>query len=51
VRTLPGAGDEYVVTDCCLQGLRGFFTRDQRGAVAGIDLAGRLFTRVPADSP
>ena len=45
------AGDEYVVTDGCLQGLRGFFTRDQRGAVVGIDLAGRLSTRVAAESP
>ena len=34
-----------------LQGLRGFFTRDQRGAVVGVDRAGGLFTRVPADPP
>jgi hypothetical protein len=27
--------------------LRGFFTCDQSGAVVGVDLAGRLFTRVP----
>jgi CubicO group peptidase (beta-lactamase class C family) len=48
---LPGAGDEYVITSGGLQGQRGFFTRDARGAVVGVDLAGRLFTRVPADSP
>jgi hypothetical protein len=29
------------------EGARGFFTRDERGAVVGVDLAGRLFTRVP----
>jgi hypothetical protein len=29
-----------------MSGLRGFFTRDERGAVVGVDLAGRLFTRV-----
>jgi hypothetical protein len=29
-----------------LKGLRGFFTRDDTGAVVGIDLAGRLFKRV-----
>jgi hypothetical protein len=33
-----------------MKGLRGFFTRDQRGAVVGVDLAGRLFNRVPAAS-
>ncbi|MEU7629056.1 serine hydrolase domain-containing protein [Nocardia sp. NPDC049220] len=42
---LPG-DDEYIVTGGGLQGQRGFFTRDKSGAVAGIDLAGRLFTRV-----
>jgi hypothetical protein len=46
---LPGAGDEYVVTSGGLKGLRGFFTRDDRGAVVGVDLAGRLYRRVPAD--
>jgi hypothetical protein len=48
---LPGAEDEYVVTDGGQRGLRGFFTRDDCGVVVGVDLAGRLFTREPADSP
>ncbi|MFE7801378.1 serine hydrolase domain-containing protein [Nocardia sp. NPDC057440] len=49
---LPAAGlgllpdDEYVVTGGGLQGQRGYFTRDERGAIVGADLAGRLFTRV-----
>jgi hypothetical protein len=37
----------YVITN---GGLRGFFTHDQRGAIAGVDLAGRLFTRAPTAS-
>ncbi|MEV7592447.1 serine hydrolase domain-containing protein [Streptomyces sp. NPDC089922] len=48
---LPGDGDEYVVTSGGLRGQRGFFTRDGDGAVTGVDLAGRLFTRVPSPSP
>ncbi|MEU2102806.1 serine hydrolase domain-containing protein [Nocardia sp. NPDC019255] len=43
---LPGAGDEYIVTEGGLRGQRGFFTRDESAAVSGIDLAGRLFARV-----
>jgi CubicO group peptidase (beta-lactamase class C family) len=43
---LPGGKDEYIITSGGLKGLRGFFTRDERGAVVGVDLAGRLFTRV-----
>jgi CubicO group peptidase (beta-lactamase class C family) len=46
---LPGDGDEYIVVEGGLSGLRGFFTRDGSGTVAGIDLAGRLFTRTPAN--
>jgi CubicO group peptidase (beta-lactamase class C family) len=45
---LPGDTDEYIITSGGMKGLRGFFTRDQRGAVVGVDLAGRLFNRVPA---
>jgi CubicO group peptidase (beta-lactamase class C family) len=44
---LPGAKDEYIITSGALQGQRGFFTRDKSGAVVGVDLAGRLFSRVP----
>jgi len=39
-------GDEYIVTSGALKGQRGFFTRDESGAVVGADLAGRLFSRV-----
>jgi CubicO group peptidase (beta-lactamase class C family) len=40
---LPGDKDEYIVTSGGLKGQRGFFTRDESGAVVGVDLAGRLF--------
>jgi CubicO group peptidase (beta-lactamase class C family) len=43
---LPGEGDEYIVTDGAMKGQRGFFSRDEDGGIAGVDLAGRLFTRV-----
>jgi CubicO group peptidase (beta-lactamase class C family) len=43
---LPGDADEYVITSGALTGQRGFFTRDQGGAVVGVDLAGRLYQRV-----
>lgn len=39
--------DEYIVTEGGMKGLRGFFTRDDSGAVVGVDLAGRLFSQVP----
>jgi CubicO group peptidase (beta-lactamase class C family) len=39
--------DEYVITSGAFKGQRGYFTRDESGAVTGVDLAGRLFTRVP----
>ncbi|MFF3017173.1 serine hydrolase domain-containing protein [Streptomyces sp. NPDC057939] len=42
---LPGDADEYVLTNGGLKGQRGCFTRDASGAVIGVDLAGRLFTR------
>ncbi len=40
-------GDGYIVTTGALKGQRGFFARDNSGAVVGADLAGRLFTRLP----
>jgi CubicO group peptidase (beta-lactamase class C family) len=43
---LPGDTDEYVITSGGMKGQRGFFTRDESGAVVGVDLAGRLFNRV-----
>ncbi|MEO7045911.1 MAG: serine hydrolase domain-containing protein [Ferruginibacter sp.] len=42
---LPGGKDEYIITNGAFKGQRGFFTRDESGAVSGIDLAGRLFGR------
>jgi CubicO group peptidase (beta-lactamase class C family) len=50
VGLLPGDADEYIVTSGGLKGQRGFFTRDGSGAVVGVDLAGRLFNRVPTAS-
>jgi hypothetical protein len=47
---LPGDTDEYVITTGAFSGQRGFFTRDASGAIIGVDLAGRLFNRVPAVS-
>jgi hypothetical protein len=37
---------QYIITEGGMKGLRGFFTRVDSGAVVGVDLAGRLFTRV-----
>jgi len=48
---LPGTGDGYMITSGGLAGQRGFFTRDATGVIAGADLAGRLFTRMPAAMP
>jgi CubicO group peptidase (beta-lactamase class C family) len=47
---LPGDKDEYIVTSGAFKGQRGFFTRDERGAVVGLDLAGRVAHRVPTAS-
>jgi CubicO group peptidase (beta-lactamase class C family) len=44
---LPGETDEYIITEGGLKGQRGFFTRDESGTVVGVDLAGRIFSRVP----
>ncbi len=43
---LPGSSDEYIITSGEFKGHRGFFTRDTSGAVVGVDLGGRLFSRV-----
>ncbi|GHO42564.1 hypothetical protein KSX_07270 [Ktedonospora formicarum] len=43
---LPGDKDEYIITGGAFKGQRGFFTRDQNGTVVGVDLAGRLFSRI-----
>ena len=47
---LAGDADEYIVTSGALKGQRGFFTRDAGRAVVGVDLAGRLFNRLPTGS-
>jgi CubicO group peptidase (beta-lactamase class C family) len=43
---LPGDADEYILVEGGMRGQRGFFTRDSRGEIVGVDIAGRLFTRV-----
>jgi CubicO group peptidase (beta-lactamase class C family) len=43
---LAGSSDEYIITSGEFKGQRGFFTRDENGAVVGVDLAGRSFSRV-----
>jgi CubicO group peptidase (beta-lactamase class C family) len=48
---LPGDTGEYIITSGAFKGQRGFFTSDESGAVVGVDLAGRLFSRVPTVSP
>jgi hypothetical protein len=47
---LPGDKDEYIIINGAYQGQRGFFTRDKDGVITGVDLAGRIFTRVLTDS-
>jgi CubicO group peptidase (beta-lactamase class C family) len=47
---LPGARDEYIVTSGPYKGQRGFFTRNPHGEVVGVDLAGRLASRIPGVS-
>ena len=47
---LPGDKDEYIIINGAYQGQRGFFTRDKDGVITGVDLAGRIFTRVPTNS-
>ena len=47
---LSGQPDEYIIISGAFKGQRGFFTRNESGKVVGVDLAGRLFHRVPATS-
>src|SRR5215471_7900283 len=44
---LPGDADGYIITSGARTGQRGFFTRDENGAVGGAEFAGRLYSRVP----
>jgi CubicO group peptidase (beta-lactamase class C family) len=43
---LGGDGDRYIITHGAAEGMKGYFTRDDDGKVAGIHLGGRLATRV-----
>ena len=47
---LPGDTDEYIITSGAFKGQRGFFTRDDSGAIVGVDLGGRLASRIPGGS-
>ncbi len=38
--------DEFLVLGGAMRGQRGYFTRDDSGAIVGGDLAGRIFRRV-----
>ena len=42
--------DEYIITSGGMKGMRGFFTRDDSGAVVGIDAGGWLYRRVSTAS-
>jgi hypothetical protein len=46
---VPGEKDEYIVTAGGMKGQRGFFTRDEHGAIKGVDIGGRTFAKI--DSP
>jgi CubicO group peptidase (beta-lactamase class C family) len=43
---LPGDTDEYVVTAGGMKGQRGFFSRDEKGVIKGLDIGGRSFAKV-----
>jgi len=43
---LPGEKDEYIVTAGGMKGQRGFFTRDENGAIKGLDIGGRTFAKI-----
>ena len=47
---LPGDKDEYMIINGAYKGQRGFFTREQRGGITGVDLAGRIFSWVQKTS-
>jgi hypothetical protein len=50
VGLLPGDADQYLITSGALTGQRGSFSRDDSGAIVGMDLAGRFAKRVPTPS-
>ena len=49
---VAGEGDRFIVPDGVAKGMRGYFTRNARGAVVGFHFGGRLATRAePATEP
>ena len=48
---LPGPGDRYIVTEGPAKGMKGYFARDESGAVNAVHVGGRLATRVPEGAP
>jgi CubicO group peptidase (beta-lactamase class C family) len=48
---LPGDKDEYIVTAGGMKGQRGFFARDEAGAIKGLDIGGRSFAKVVSHIP
>jgi CubicO group peptidase (beta-lactamase class C family) len=43
---LPPPGDQYIVTDGPARGMKGYFVRDESGAIQSVHVGGRLATRV-----
>jgi hypothetical protein len=39
------ADDKYLLADGPAKGMRGYFVRDEAGAITGINFGGRLATR------
>jgi CubicO group peptidase (beta-lactamase class C family) len=45
IAMLAGSGDRYVVADGAAKGMKGYFMRDETGAVTGVHVGGRLAVR------
>ena len=45
IAMLAGDGDRYVVSDGAAKGMKGYFMRDETGAVTGVHVGGRLAVR------
>jgi len=48
IAMLAGTGDRYVVADGAAKGMKGYFMRDETGAVTGVHVGGRLAVRTAA---
>lgn len=46
---LPNDTDEYIITSGAYKAQRGFFTRDNDRVITAVDLAGRVFNRIPGE--